>query len=342
VCQNGDCACPAGFELCPGDDLVDACFDLSVDVKHCGDCGTSCGTDGLCVDSVCEFPTELASDQGNPTAIAVDETYAYYATGTEIRRVQVEGGNAETLGGPGATRKLVLYGDSLYYADDSGSILRLSLEGSDPVELASVSPVVPPAPSVPIAVHEGFVYFVEGQLVARVPVDGGERSVVASGMTAEQQQGIFVNADGIYTAWSLTFLRLPFEGGSYERVGGRNTSETEKVRNLLVAPGDPEDILFYTVGGGGTLRRAPLFHMYPGTSVTSDAVVKMVLDEAAGQIVYIGGNGIQAISTAEGAAPRLISRDYGSDLAVTPDHVYWTKAGTTVGAADGKVRRIAR
>jgi hypothetical protein len=342
TCQDGKCACPAGFDLCPGDDLVDACFDLLVDVKHCGDCGTNCGADGLCVDGTCEFPTELASEQGNPAAIAVDDTYVYYATGSEIRRVRSEGGDVETLGSPGATRKLVLYGDSLYYADDSGSILRLSIEGGDPVEVVSVNPVVPEGPRVPIAVYDDFVYFVEGQVVARVSIDGGERAAVASGMTAEQQQGIFVNADGIYTPWSLAFFRHPFTGGSHELVGQRDTFETEKVRNLVVAPGDPEDLLYFTVGGGGTLRRAPLFSMYSGSSVTSDAVAKIVLDEAGGEIVYIGGNGIQSISTAQGATPRRISRDYGSDLAVTPEYVYWTKPATSTSTMDGSVRRAAR
>jgi hypothetical protein len=125
-------------------------------------------------------------------------------------------------------------------------------------------------------------------------------------------------------------------------VGGRNTSETEKVRNLVVAPGDPEDILFFTVGGGGTLRRAPLFHMYPGSAVTDHAVSKIVLDETGSEVFYVGGNGIQSISTADGATPHLISRDYGHDLAVTADYVYWVKAATSVALADGKVRRIAR
>jgi hypothetical protein len=342
TCQDGKCACPAGFDLCPGDDLVDACFDLLVDVKHCGDCETNCGTDGLCVDGTCEFPKELASEQGNPAAIAVDDTYVYYATGSEIRRVPSEGGLVETLGAPGATRKLVLYGDSLYYADDSGSILRLSIEGGDPVEVVSVYPVVAEGPRVPIAVHDDFVYFVESQTVARVSIDGGERTAVASGMVADQQQGIFVNADGIYTAWSLGFYRHPLTGGSYELVGRRNTSEKAEVRNLVVAPGDPEDVLFFTVGGGGTLRREPLFSMYSGASVTSDAVAKIVLDEAGGEVVYIGGNGIQSISTAPGATPRRISRDHGSDLAVTPEYVYWTKPATSASTMDGSVQRAAR
>jgi hypothetical protein len=341
TCQDGKCECPAGFDLCPGDDLVAACFDLLVDVEHCGDCETNCGADGLCVDGTCEFPEELANEQGNPAAIAVDDTYVYYATGSEIRRVRSEWGGVEALGSPGATRKLVLYGDSLYYADDSGSILRLSIEGGDPVELATTPPLADA--TIPIAVHDARVYFVEGASVVSVPIEGGERSVVFSGM-ADPRQLIFVNADGIYVAWSIGFYRFPLMGGSYALVGQRDTSEsaTQNVRNLVVAPGDPEDVLFFTAGGGGTLRRAPLFSMYSGSSVTSDAVAKIVLDEAGGEIVYIGGNGIQSISTAQGATPRRISRDYGSDLAVTPEYVYWTKPATSASTMDGSVRRAAR
>jgi hypothetical protein len=311
------------------DDLTLACFDLNSDEKHCGSCETACEKDGLCIGGTCEYPEDLATDQGNPKALAVDADYVYYATGTDIRRVPIDGSEEPTvLGAPGASKRLVLAGDSLYYADDTKRLLRLSIDGGEPTELVALA-----SPST-LAVHEGTVYFLEGFAIKSVSIEGGDVTVLKTA-AADVDPGIVVNDDGIYVAYSLAFHRYSHDGTTFVRVAGRSTSDQSKVLDFAVYG----DALYYSTGG--RLERSELGSMYPGHGLTSDYVQRFVIDRD--EIVFVGTQGIEALPvTDEDVEPRVLSADYGTDLAVSADYVYWTRGQTTTGGNDGKIRRVRR
>ncbi len=167
--------------------MVDACFDPASDPKHCGNCETACESDGLCVGGGCEYPEDLAKDQGNPRALALDASYVYYSTGTEIRRVPLDGLDGgeepETLANAGVVDSIEIEGDSLYWVDTTASkLLRLSLDGGEATELIEA---VAPAP---FAVYDGEVYFLQNPVIYAVPIGGGARRSLGT-LTADAESG---------------------------------------------------------------------------------------------------------------------------------------------------------
>jgi hypothetical protein len=48
VCNNGQCACPAGTTDCNG-----VCADLLTNDANCGSCGTQCAAGQTCVGGKC-------------------------------------------------------------------------------------------------------------------------------------------------------------------------------------------------------------------------------------------------------------------------------------------------
>jgi hypothetical protein len=327
VCAGGKCECAPDFELCQGNDLVDACFDLASDAKHCGKCETACELDGLCESGTCQYPEELAIDQGNPRAIAVDASHVYYSTGTEIRRVPVDGPKVpETLTTAGVVDDLVLYGDSLFFVDTTANkLLRLPLDGGEPIDLAEV---VAPAP---LSAYEEQIYFLQGSTVYAVPAEGGERLTIAS-QAAEDKVGLVVNDEGIYVTWGRTFRLYDHLGTASALFATR--SESTQVSKFVVYG----DAIYYTYSH--VLSRITAGATY-GNSLGTDYVTGFAIDRD--EIVIAGSGGIRVRPTSDaGSAARVISADNPVNIAVRGDYVYWTRGWTAVDANDGKIRRIHR
>ncbi|NIR59768.1 MAG: EGF domain-containing protein, partial [Gammaproteobacteria bacterium] len=55
VCRNGTCqmgiTCPGDTTLCDR-----GCTDTSVDIRHCGGCGTMCARGEICDEGTCRAP----------------------------------------------------------------------------------------------------------------------------------------------------------------------------------------------------------------------------------------------------------------------------------------------
>lgn len=332
ICAGGTCECAPGFEICQGANLVDACFDTASDPKHCGHCETACESDGLCVGGNCEYPQDLAIEQGNPRALALDSNYVYYSTGTEIRRVSLDGLDGgeepETLANAGVVDEIVVDGDSLYYADTTAQkLLRLPIEGGEPVELAAgaVTPFR-------LAVYGGEVYFLQGLAINKVSIDGGEtRSLTRTG--ADAALGVIVDDDGVYVSYGGSFMRYSHDGDNATTFAVR-TSDTAKVRDFTLYG----DTLYYTTGN--SLMSITSGATY-GRTVRSDYAYQLEVDRD--EVVYTGSGGLLVLSiTDSGSEPRVISADNLVNFAVQDDYVYWTRAETAVGANDGKIRRVRR
>jgi hypothetical protein len=326
ICTDGKCACPADFLLCQGADLVEACFDPASDPKHCGNCETACESDGLCVGGGCEYPQDLATDQGNPRALALDASYVYYSTDTEIRKVPLEGGvQPTTLAAAGIVPEMVVDGDSLYYVDTTANqLVRLPLDGGEATELIEA---VAPAP---FAVYGGEVYFLQNPVIYAVPIDGGARRSLGT-LTADAKSGVFVNDDGVYVSFGTAFWLYDHQGATSTLFAVRDGLS---LRQFTVYG----DTLYYTTGNAVESVQAGANY---GHTLTSEPAYLLALD--GDEIVFTGSGGIRALSTADdGSASRLISADNPTDIAVQGDYVYWTRAETPAEAMNGKIRRVRR
>jgi hypothetical protein len=329
ICTGGKCACAADFLLCQGADLVDACFDPASDPKHCGDCESACESDGLCVGGNCEYPQDLATDQGSPRALALDSSYVYFSTGTEIRRVPLDGLDGgeepETLANAGVVDAIEIEGDSLYWVDTTASqLLRLSLDGGEATELIEA---VAPAP---FAVYEREVYFLQNPVIYAVPIDGGARRSLGM-LTADAESGVFVNDDGVYVSFQRAFMLYDHEGATSTLFAVR---DGVSLRQFTVYG----DTLYYTTGSAVESVQAGANY---GHSLSSEPAYLLAVD--GDDIVFTGSGGIRALPTADDGSPsRLLSADNPTDIAVQGDYVYWTRAETAVGTNDGKIRRVRR
>ncbi len=104
-CLDGSCVeCEPEVEQCASPTSLERCdasgawqpvdIDFNFDAEHCGSCGHSC-LGGDCSAQVCQ-PLRLASGEGAPTGITLDDDYVYYVCPrTEfVRRVPKSGGVA--------------------------------------------------------------------------------------------------------------------------------------------------------------------------------------------------------------------------------------------------------
>lgn len=83
----------------------------------------------------------LASGQQNPSALAVDDTNLYWATGSggTVVKLPLAGGDPTLVAsGQGAVGGLAIDATSIYWADyDNGALMKPSIAGDAPVALAS-------------------------------------------------------------------------------------------------------------------------------------------------------------------------------------------------------------
>lgn len=108
LCPSG-WMCNAGYSACGG---TPCGVNLLRDPANCGVCGNSCRTS--CVEGSCAAATVLADGLGGPGNVAVDASYVYVMTATNVVRIPKAGGAAET--GPAVQTN----GVGSMAADDSG------------------------------------------------------------------------------------------------------------------------------------------------------------------------------------------------------------------------------
>jgi hypothetical protein len=152
--------------------------DTSTSASHCGACNRGC-LGGGCGAGACE-PVTLASDESSPRALASDGKRVVWVT------------QATSAANSGAVRTIPL---------DGGLVAQISAGQSDPVAVALD------------ATFAYFANFSSGGSIARVPVDGGETTMLA---IASAPWSIALDEDAVF--WTNrqdgSVQSLPKAGGS--------------------------------------------------------------------------------------------------------------------------------
>jgi hypothetical protein len=158
-------------------------------------------------------PIELASEQGQPIAIAVDATHVYWVNlSGGIGRAPIGGGTVESSPTPGngVYSALGLQGDYLYYTryTDAGAVLRMPKTGGVEEVLAS-GQIYPSG----LAVDANHVYWahLSDQGIQRLPLAGGTPEL----FNASPNVRVGLTLDDDYVYW------LQESSGTAGRVGRR-------------------------------------------------------------------------------------------------------------------------
>ena len=321
----------------PHDASVDVvphpCNDTSSDSFNCGACGHDC-LGGTCTQSRCG-PVVLATEPGNPTAIAVDATHVYWTNPTsgDVRRVPIGGGATEVVfdGPPGAGlgEGLLRVGSDVLFSigDTDGGVFRCPVTGC-----GGAGPQVVLALDAPryIGIADGGDLLVaEQDLPGRVgrcklPCTSG-LDVVAP---AESLPWFVASADdGFY--WTT----LVPNGGNIRGNDGDGSAPVDIVSGRFVAQIEVHgpELLFAERGAGikaflrdgGTVRK--LFTQSTDTArFAIDGNDVYFNDQtASGRILRCNISGC-----GDAGAPLATAQDYPHAIAVDKTSVYWTNSST--------------
>lgn len=150
---------------------------------------------------------EIATQQGSVTAIAVGGRAVYWAAfGDEALRWLPEDGEIATIATNAHAVSLSVVGTTVYWADvllhdDGAAIYRLD-EGRARIELARS-----PSPSAAVA-DQRHVYWsdFDAGAILRVPIEGGEATVIATGQVGPAE--IAIDANSVYWINADSIMKL--------------------------------------------------------------------------------------------------------------------------------------
>lgn len=195
VCRDSRCACRENAR-CNG-----VCVSLASDALNCGVCGGNCGSHATCVDGRCLVT--LAETENN-AALAVGAGFVFWASGSAIHKVSVQGGPISTVAtsAQGVPEDLVLDGANLYWTNSTlEALMKTPIAGGPSTLLASnlgpfLGGIAVDATNVYVVARVRFI-----DTIFAVPIAGGApRPVFAT------QARIFdLAADSLHLFWSQSF-----------------------------------------------------------------------------------------------------------------------------------------
>jgi len=269
-----------------------------------------------------EQARKLTDDIDGNCSFAMDAERIYYSSSRGILAIAKSGGTPERIGGANAPIQISLDSTTVYW---SGTTFSSAPKGGGDQSLLRY------ATTAGIAATGDGVYFATWDLptvVERLSPEGTIEPLVDMGEQAFLPH-LFVDDSYVYlvemsTAGQRPILRASLVDGKTEQLGS-----ADLVRGLSVDSG----FLYFTEESTQSLKRVPLaggetetiasFAVFPVAVAASGDQVYVTLETLnyethrySGQVVRLATDGSKPCRVAEGA-------DYGPDLAVDDQNVYW-------------------
>ncbi len=317
-------ACAA---LCNG-----LCVDTDTDVNNCGACGHVCtATSPLtpgCSAGRCNVV--IATNQSS-LVIAVDSSYVYWATISEIRRVSKAGGLPTTLASKQPQpHDLTVDNTNVYWTvgfSSTGAVMQARKTGGSAVQLAtSYQPAY-------VAVDDANVYWsndgaktTEGSVLS-VPIDGGATSTIASSQNGPGY--VAVTPTTLY--WSVVE-----DGDIIARTGTSSPTTLASGQTLACALRvDALSAYWATQTQPAKIVTVPLSGGTPTTLASVNDVVGLAIDAQNLYWTEFSAGNVVKMSKAGGTPTVLASHQPATAaIAVDDTFVYWINGVGDIVASD--------
>jgi hypothetical protein len=207
----------------------------------------------------------------------------------------------------------------------SGILTAVALSSGEATVLASGFAVTR-GPGHALAVDDSNVYFMSGNDVQQLPIDGGSAVTLASGQNGVT--GIAVGATTVYWALSTT--------GTTGEIRAAPIGVAESDAMLIASGASPDDVAVdattvYWIGVNGTVNEAPIIGGSANQLATVDDLpLQLAVDTTQ---VYVMGSMGNVYATPLSGGSATILDDYGGGqpngmdgFAVDASGVYWSQA----------------
>lgn len=314
---------------------------------------------GVAADALAANPTDLATAQEAPGAIAMDAARVYWVAGDAIMSAPIAGGPPATIvSNAGHPSAVAVDGANVYWVDTGGAVMRVSKGGGSPVTLVPSN--APVGASMGMAVDDADIFWTRGVTkggsnlslgsVLKVAKTGGTPVTIAKNQ--ETPWGIALTKDAVL--WTNYAMWAPGTAGAVKKApktGGSVVTIASADHPTSIATDGTN--VFWTDWGKGTVMKAPL---------DGGAATALVTGETKPLGIAVDGthaywtncyamNGpapcagtIRKVPKAGGAPVQLASGQVNPfGIVVDGAHVFWTARGDSArvhraGAADGAVR----
>jgi hypothetical protein len=291
----------------------------------------------------------LYEGEDNPSAIALDDRYVYWASLDVLRRAPLAGGAPVTLATGNFLRGMKLDGDHVYFFQSrqgAGSIDRVLKEGGESERLASAL-----SPSA-LAIRGGDLFWsdsaalVDEGSINRLALDGSATNVMATGLT--QPASLAIDGDHLYfrsdgstciiggdspsaECFGGGIQRLPLTGGAVEAVSASSPSGDFVLTDsgIYFLATSPPRIVLASLDGN---EREVTGNLVLQGGITNDGSLRT--DGAA--LYWADGDKVLRMPfDTEEVAPLVTELDGAYDVAVRGDWVYVAESGA------GRILRVA-
>jgi hypothetical protein len=333
TCQEGECVCPNGEMLCGN-----ACIGVLSDAGNCGSCNTICN--GTCNRGRCVTLSNLkiTNSVGNvehaaDLAFSGNTVYFTSYTGDYVCSANADGtGIAVIASHQINARSLAVDATNVYWLNNgnvaqTGSVMKLSRLGGDPVELASgeTSPLL-------LVIDGSYAYWSDSDgPIQKVFLSGtGVKSTVSTFTSAQQIRSLILAGSTLYWASAV-------DGGSLGSGTTAGASFKQLAKNIaglanykwVVKAGNY--LYFFHLKSTSPdvweLAKTPTDHyeLLPIVDVASG--LYLAADDTA---VYVGGNaGIVRVSLDGSSVTRLIDGT-AYNLVVHDNNLFFSGNDTVV------------
>jgi hypothetical protein len=284
----------------------------------------------------------LHEGEDDPSLIALDDRFIYWATREALRQAPLDGGPPVSLVSLASIRAIVPSGDHVYFTQSSfgaGQVARVPRAGGEAQRIASGT-----SPS-QLAVADGFVYWsdpgtsIDTGQIFRAALDGSEVTPLAQGLASPSD--VAIDADHVYFSSSGQSCGVSSEGSSCIG-GGIHRLPKSGGASEQVVPGDIVSSFWLHAGELYWFASSPPRLMVAPPLGAEREIVNVLAEGTGaltsdGEALYWGSEDkVVRVPFGSGAVTRLATNlENPSGVAVRGDSVYVAES------ASGRILRVA-